>query len=52
MLLTTIRKELVVPKRSPRRYPSPCRPGKDQIAGLPSDRFGYDCTMGLSALQR
>jgi ADP-ribosylglycohydrolase len=26
--------------------------GKDQIASLLSDRFGYDCTMGLSALQR
>jgi ADP-ribosylglycohydrolase len=26
--------------------------GKDQIAALLSDRFGYDCTMGLSALQR
>jgi ADP-ribosylglycohydrolase len=26
--------------------------GKDQIAALLCDRFGYDCTMGLSALQR
>jgi ADP-ribosylglycohydrolase len=25
---------------------------KDQIAALLSDRFGYDCSMGLSALQR
>jgi ADP-ribosylglycohydrolase len=26
--------------------------GKDKIAALLSDRFGYDCSMGLSALQR
>ena len=26
--------------------------GKDQIAALLSDRFGYDCTMDLSGLQR
>ena len=26
--------------------------GKERIAALLSDRFGYDCTMGLSALQR